>query len=237
MLIETLTALWWMVGYYVAFVAAALLLRHFTSLPSEVSRKLLHIIAMCSIFLLVYGPFSWQSAALVCGAFAALVFPILSLASLFSGFSKLMTERKRGELKVSLMTFSVMFAVLILILWAWVGNKHLVIACVLAWGFGDATAALIGKRFGRRFLEGKLIEGRKTLEGSLAMFAVSTAAVTLVLIISRTMAWHMGILTAILTAAACTATELYTRNGMDTITCPLAAAAVLIPMTRFFGKV
>ena len=39
------------------------------------------------------------------------------------------------------------------------------------------------------------------------------------------------------TAAVSAAVELYTPNGMDTITCPLAAMAVLLPLVALFGGI
>jgi len=57
-----------------------------------------------------------------------------------------------------------------------------VLASVLAWGLGDAAAALVGKRFGRHFVRGRLVEGCKSLEGTFAMFVVSFISVMIVLI-------------------------------------------------------
>ncbi|NMB95501.1 MAG: phosphatidate cytidylyltransferase, partial [Clostridiaceae bacterium] len=112
---------------------------------------------------------------------------------------------------------------------------YLVIASVLAWGLGDAAAALVGKRFGRHFIVGKLIEGRKSLEGTLAMFAVSFVSVIVVLIAYGAVKWYGYAPIAIITAAVCAVVELYTKNGMDTLTCPLAAAATMIPLVRLLG--
>jgi len=123
-----------------------------------------------------------------------------------------------------------MFAALIAVCWGWLGQRYLVIASVLAWGLGDAAAALAGKRFGRHYVEGKLVEGRKSLEGTLAMFAVSFFTVLSVLLAHSPMAWYLYAPISALTAAVSAVVELYTRNGMDTLTCPFAVAAVLIPI-------
>jgi len=39
----------------------------------------------------------------------------------------------------------------------------------------------------------------------------------------------------VVTAAVCAVVELYTKAGMDTVTCPLAAAAVMIPLVGILG--
>ena len=43
------------------------------------------------------------------------------------------------------------------------------------------------------------------------------------------------VVTAYVTASVCAVVELYSMSGNDTITCPLAAMAVLVPMTGVFG--
>ena len=102
--------------------------------------------------------------------------------------------------------------------------KYLVIASVFAWGFGDAAAALVGKRFGQYYIEGKLVEGKKSLEGTFAMFVVSFISVFIILIAYSSLNWYSYLLIAIITAAVSAVVELYTKGGMDTLTCPLAAA-------------
>ena len=159
----------------------------------------------------------------------------LSLAEKLSCYSELLTERKSGEIKHSLILVFSMFAILNSICWGWLGERWLVLACICAWGFGDAAAALIGKKYGRHYLEGKLIEGRKSVEGSFAMFTVSFISVFIVLLINANIAWYTNLIIAVLTAAVSTVVELYTRNGMDTITCPFAAAAVILPLLHFWG--
>jgi hypothetical protein len=56
-----------------------------------------------------------------------------------------------------------------------------------------------------------------------------------VLIANSAVVWYGYLPTAAVTAAACAAVELYTKNGMDTLTCPLTAAAVLILLIRLWG--
>jgi phytol kinase len=128
-----------------------------------------------------------------------------------------------------------MLIVLAVICWGLLGEKYLVIASVLAWGLGDAAAALVGKRFGAHYIEGKRIEGRKTLEGTLAMFVVSFLSVLIVLLIKGAVVWYGYVPTAAITATVSAVVELFSRNGRDTWTCPFAAAAVLIPLIYLLG--
>lgn len=235
MLLEFLAGYGVLMGYFIFCAAVALLLRKFVAVPVEVFRKILHFILLGSIFVLTDAFQTWRISAVASLTFIAMVFPALALAERVPGYSERLTERKRGEIKRSLVVVFGMFAGLICVCWGWLGEKYLVIASVLSWGLGDAAAALVGKRFGRHCIRGRLVEGCKSLEGTLAMFAVSFFTVMAVLLANSTMPWYGYALVSTLTAAICAVVELYTKDGMDTLTCPFAAAAVLIPLMHLAG--
>jgi phytol kinase len=234
-MIEFLRGIGILSGYFFVCASAALLLRLFVSIPSEVFRKTLHIILLCSLIIWVYAFQTWWIASLAALIFIAVVYPLLSFAEKLNCYSELLTERRSGEIKRSLVLVFSMFVVLNSICWGWQGERWLVLACICAWGFGDAAAALIGKKYGKRYLEGKLIEGRKSVEGTHAMFTVSLISVLVVLLVNGNVEWYFSLITAVLTAAASTAVELFTLKGMDTVTCPFAAAAVLLPLLHLWG--
>lgn len=235
MLTEFIKAYIILLVYFIIAASLALILRRFVDVPREIFRKILHMILLGSIFVLTYGFETWWLAALAGIVFVIMVFPILAFAERIPGYSDLLIERKPGEIKKSLVIVFFMFAVLIIVCWGWLGEKYLIIASVLAWGLGDAAAALIGKRFGRRYIEGKLVEGRKSLEGTIAMFIVSFITIMLVLGIYSPLKLSANIPISALTAGVCSIVELYTKGGMDTITCPFSAAAVLIPLIYLWG--
>ena len=231
MLPELIHGLGIAVIYFLICVTGALLLHRFFTVPKEVFRKTLHLIILGSIFVWTYAFHTWWVAVIAVLGFIAAVFPVLAIAERFvPGYTDLLTERRAGEVKTSLLGAFAMFALVIAVCRGLLGERYLVLASVLAWGLGDAAAALIGKRFGRHHVEGRHIEGRKSLEGTLAMFVISFTVVFLVLLIHGS-AFRFGYIPiAFVTAAVCTAAELFTKNGMDNITCPLAAASVLIPL-------
>lgn len=235
MLLEFINGYGMLLGYFVFCAASALLLRRLVRVPTEVFRKTLHFILLGSIFIWTYMFETWWVSALAAVAFTAMVFPILMFAERIPGYSELLTERKSGEIKRSLVVVFSMYVAVICVCWGWLGEKYLVIASVLAWGLGDAAAALVGKRFGQHYIEGKLVEGRKSLEGTLAMFTVSFVAVMAVLSAHSPVARSSHVPIASATAAACAVVELYTKEGMDTLTCPFAAAAVLIFLVHLWG--
>lgn len=221
--------------YFVICASVAFIIRKSISVPTEVFRKTLHFILLGSIFVLLYAYETWWISAFASIFFMGMVYPILKFAEKIPGYSELLTERKSGEIKSSLIVVFFMFAALICVCWGWIGDKLLALASVLAWGLGDAAAALVGKKFGKRYIEGKMVEGRKSIEGTIAMFVVSFFTVLVVLLVRGSVKWYGYIPTAAITAAVCAVVELYTKGGMDTITCPFAAAAVLIPLISLWG--
>jgi dolichol kinase len=235
MMLEFIKGFGTLLCYFAVCASAALTLRRFVKLPTEVFRKTLHLILLGSVFILTYAYETWWVSAAAALTFIALVFPVLTLAERIPGYAALLTERKPGEIKRSLVLVFSMFAVLLGVCWGWLGEKYLVIASVFAWGLGDAAAALVGKRFGQHYIEGKLVEGRKSLEGTLAMFVVSFISVLAVLLAKGDLPWYGCVPIALVTAVACAVVELYTRGGMDTLTCPFTAAALLIPLVRLWG--
>ena len=221
--------------YFIVCASTAFICRRFLRIPDEVFRKILHGILLGSLLVWTVQFDRWYLAALSALSFAAAVYPLLKAAERGKGYSHFVTERSSGELKQSLIVVFVMYAIIVTVCWGWLNEKLLALCSIYAWGFGDAAAALIGKRYGRHKLEGKHIEGRKSAEGTLAMFTVSFACVLIILILRGGMAWHEYLITAFVTALVSSAVELYTMRGMDTITCPLAAMAVLLPLVHLLG--
>lgn len=223
--------------YFIVCATSAILLRVLTKIEDEVFRKLLHMILLGSLFVWTEAFPTWQSAAASALIFAALVYPILWFAERFKGYSKLVTERKSGELKSSLLVVFFMYAVVVAICWGWFDDRMLALASIYAWGFGDAAAALVGKRFGKHKIGGKIIQGRKSFEGTTAMFIVSLISVFTILTLRGGLMWYETLVISVVVAAVSAVVELYTLNGIDTITCPVAAMVVLIVLLRLVGGI
>ncbi|NMB19557.1 MAG: phosphatidate cytidylyltransferase [Firmicutes bacterium] len=232
---ELVRGLGMIILYYLVLAGLAITIKQFVKIPKEVFRKTLHLILLGSLFGWIYAFETWFIAFGAVLGFLIVVYPILHLAERFRGYSELLVERNRGEIKRSLVAVCLMLAILIAVCWGLFGQKYLVIAAVSAWGLGDAAAALVGKRFGKRHIEGRYVEGKKSLEGTLAMFVVSFLSVLAVLVAYRALKWHGYVPVSLITATVSSTVELYTKGGMDTLTCPLAAASVLIPLVYLWG--
>lgn len=94
----------------------------------------------------------------------------------------------------------------------------------MAWGYGDAAAALVGKYKGKNIITHKWIDGNKTREGTLAMYIVSTLAIFICLIICTNTSWYICLLVSFIIAPISALVELLSKGGMDTITVPFATA-------------
>lgn len=221
--------------YFIIAASIAIACRFLINIPDELFRKILHCILLGSLLPFVFAFDKWWPSALTAILFAVVVYPILAFFEKFKTFSKVTTERKKGELKSSLLLVFGMFAFVIAVCWGWLSDKYLVLASIYAWGFGDAAAALIGTRFGKHKIKWKYIDGKKSVEGSLAMFITSLVSVAVILACRGGMSVVGYVLVPLVTALVSAVSELYSKDGMDTVICPISVMVVLLPLVYLFG--
>ena len=225
----------YLILYFAIAASTALVSHYLLPIPKELFRKILHFILLGSFLVFIFAYPTWQSAALAAIIFELLVWPILAFFERFKGYSELTTERKHGELKASLLLVFTMFAIVVAICWGYFNDKYLALASLYAWGIGDAFAALIGKKFGKHKIKAPKLDGKKSYEGTGSMFFVSFVTVTIVLLCRGDLGTIPCFITALLVAMVATITELYSKNGNDTIICPLSAMITLLPLVYLFG--
>lgn len=221
--------------YFLIAASSMLFLRWLIKIPDELFRKILHSILLISYFPFAFAFRTWWISVLFTIALEILIYPILACAEHLPAFSSFVTERKKGELKRSLLLAFTMLAVCNTICWGLLGDNYLGLACMYAWGVGDAFAALFGKKFGKHKIRWKLADPHKSVEGSAAMFVASAISVLCVLLAHNHLSAAAYVVIPIAGAGAATIVELITPNGMDTVTCPTAAMAVMIPLMALFG--
>ena len=216
---------------YIAIAAGIMLLaRKLIKIPDELFRKILHFILLGAYIPLCFAFEAWWMATVFSASLIVILFPVLFLAEKLPMFSSFVNERKKGEFKSSMVLAVGMMVISTAICWGLFSDKYLVLASIYAWGIGDALAALIGKRFGKHKIKWKIADGKKSVEGSLAMFICALVSVFTVLMIRGGIAIPMCLIIALLSALVCTFTELCAKNGLDTILCPVSAMVVIIPM-------
>ena len=212
-----------------------LLVRRFTRIPDELFRKLLHFILLGAYIPLQYAFRTWWASAGFAAGLILLLYPVLALAGKIPAFSSFVNERKKGEFKSSMVLALVTMVMSISVCWGFFGDKLLTLACVYAWGVGDAFAALIGKQFGKHKTKLPLADPRKSWEGSAAMFLSAVVSVLIVLLVRGGLGFGACLMIALLAALATTYVELITKDGLDTITCPAIAMVVIIPLIKILG--
>ncbi len=221
--------------YFAVAATTALTMRLLIKIPDEIFRKTLHFILLGSVFVFAFAFETWWISALAAIIFEIVVYPILIIMEKLKNFSEITTERKRGELKSSLLLVFTMFAVVISVSWGLLGDRYLVVASILAWGVGDAFAALVGKKFGKHKIKDKHTDGKKSFEGTTAMFISSFLSVAFVLTFRGGLSPFGYILISVLTAAVSAIAELYSKNGLDTVICPLSAMVVVDSLMFIMG--
>lgn len=221
--------------YFVIAAGSAIGSRFLIKIPNELFRKILHCILLGSLLMFTFAYGEWWISALAAVIFEIIVYPLLIVLERFKNFSEITTERKKGELKSSLLLVFTMYAVVVTICWGWLGDKYLALAAIYAWGFGDAAAALVGKKFGKHKIKWKITDGKKSIEGSLSMFVVSFISVMIILSYRGGLSVVAIIVTSFVTAVVSTLTELCSKDGNDTVICPMSAMVVLVPLVYLFG--
>ena len=217
--------------YIVVAAGIMLLARMLFTIPDELFRKILHFILLGAYIPLVFTFETWWMAAAFAASLVVILFPVLLLAEKIPVFSSFVNERKKGEFRSSMVLAVGMMAFSVTICWGLFGDKYLVLASIYAWGVGDAFAALVGKRFGKHKIKWKLADGKKSIEGSVAMFLCALTSVFSVLVVRGGIDFVICAVIAVLAALVCTISEMCTKNGLDTVVCPVSAMVVIIPLS------
>ena len=223
-------------GFILPSLMILLPIRFLTGVPSFVFRKLLHIVAFTSVSLMILTAGSWQAAALTSVLIAVALYPVLSALERAPWFENLFVQKSPGEIKRSLLLLFFMFAGLISVTWGLFGQPGLAAAAILMWGTGDAAAALIGIPCGKHKVRSRFTDGKKSWEGSFAMFAVSFLSGAAVLLAVQKCTLPQGLVMAMFGSVFGSATELLSPSEYDTVTVPTVIAAVLLILAHCMVK-
>lgn len=228
--------------YGLAVAIFPTMMRAIPGIPGEVVRKTRHVGVSLSIFILLELFSTWYTAVGAVLVLAVVVYVALSISRRYPKVFALISDRrdKSGDLRRQAMLALGVFAVLIAFYWGFLGSefRYIVAIAVLAWGFGDAAAALIGKAFGVTRFSHRLIEGAKTVVGTGAMVAVTAVAVLLTLIFYSSLSWSASVIVAIVVAPVAAAAELFSWRGMDTISIPISVATatwIIVSICQYVG--
>lgn len=214
--------------YIIPCVIVILPVRFLTNIPSFVFRKLLHLIAFSCFSVMLFAAESWQAAALASVMTAVILYPLLVLCERYPWYKGLLVEKRPGEIKNSLLMLFFMFAAVIAAAWGISGKQPAAAAAILMWGTGDAAAALAGIPWGIHKVSFPPVNGRKSWEGTAAMFAASFLAGFCLLVFFC--GYSAGSVIPAVSAGAFVGagTELLSPSEWDTLTVPAAILIVLL---------
>ena len=236
LLLEYLKVLGIYLGYIVVLGAILRVVRFTTKVPDYIFRKLLHFVAFTSILPLVLSTDIWWISAAVEILFLILVMGALRFFERFSLYKNLFVEKKKHEVILSFVGLFVLMTALIAIFWGGFGKEHLyiVVGAIMAWGPGDAVAAIVGKNIGKHKLKGKFIEGVKSVEGSIGMAITAFVCLLPVLLFMSSLPWYVSVIFSLAIAPIASLTELFTKGGWDTVTVP-SVVSIILYLTMLWG--
>jgi phytol kinase len=237
MLINDLIGVGLYLGFIIGLGLPLILLKAYFNLPFELTRKLYHMVVTLSIFPLVQIFDTWYMAVLAAFSLVLIAYPALALLENTSFYKRVAVERSGGEFKRSLIVAQGSISLLLFVFWGLLGQEwqYVAVAAVMAWGLGDAAAALVGRAFGRHRIRHPWIEGTKTMEGTQAMFVTAGLAIFFTLLIYAGQPWLLSLAIALLVAPVCAIVELFSNRGMDTLTVPITAGLAVLSLITLFS--
>ena len=119
--------------------------------------------------------------------------------------------------------FPLAFAIIVVLFW---GTPNRLVAALMPLTWGDAAAAVLGKRFGQ--LEYHVLGHTRTLEGSVSMAIFATVSVFAALtLLSPGMSAGIAAIYAVGIALFSALVEAVSPWGIDNLTIPAVAGAIL----------
>jgi phytol kinase len=205
-------------SYVFLMIGIAEGLRKWRGYSVDFTRKFIHI----AVGMWAYGTvllFERRSFAII----PPLAFIGINALSYWRGTFKAMETGEKGQLGT--IYFPLSFTVITWLLW---DQPHLLVASLMPMTWGDALAAIVGQRIGKRWFSfGK---SPRSVEGSLAMFFFGWLAtfIPLILLPSSGLAFLPAIGLSALTALAAAIVEGISPWGIDNLTVPAVSALVLV---------
>jgi phytol kinase len=208
--------------YLTVIITLAESLNRWTSLDSEVTRKIVHIgsgnVVLLGWWLKISG---W--IIISASAIAALV----AIASYFLPILPSINSVGRK----SLGTFFYALSIGILVFCFWDNFPQYTTIGILVMTWGDGMAAVIGQKFGKHKYTFAGIN--KSWEGSLTMLGVSYLVTSLILFYVQGTSWQTWIV-ALIVAIAATSLEAFSKLGIDNLTVPVGSAVICFSIGQFF---
>ena len=119
--------------------------------------------------------------------------------------------------------------------WGLAGERAIAAAAILMWGIGDAAAALVGIYFGKHVVKLPIADGKKTWEGTCAMFLSALICGFGIFTVLKGVSPALAFSVCVPTAAISALVELASKDGNDTVWVPLVTVAALALFHMLLG--
>jgi phytol kinase len=205
-------------AYVFAAIGAAEGLRKWRGYSVDFTRKFIHI----AVGMWAYGTvllFENRVFAII----PPLAFVAINAFSYWRGTFKAMETGEKGNLGT--IYFPLSFAALIWVFW---GRPHLIVAGLMPMTWGDALAAVIGRRIGRRRYT--ILGSTRSVEGSTMMFFAGWVATSVALMLLGTGGPVTALWVSAVTALGAAVVEAASPWGIDNLTVPAVSALILAAM-------
>lgn len=219
-------------GYAFGLLIIAEVIRRWRGYPQDFTRKFVHIGAGMWVFGVLALFENWTIGIIPFATFIVLNF-------IFYRF-RLLAAIDAPDSTPGTVYFALSITILFLIFWRTNSpddRGYIAAAGTMAMTWGDALAAIVGKRWGRHYYQ--IGQGRRSFEGSAAMFIASTVAILLTLLFTPGSALSpqsspidvgAALITSIVAGLVATIAEGVSPHGTDNISVPLLAGAVIAGM-------
>ncbi|MFQ5946538.1 MAG: diacylglycerol/polyprenol kinase family protein [Anaerolineae bacterium] len=184
--------------------------------PQDLTRKIIHIGAGTWVFgiVVIFDHWWWG------------IVPSASFVVLNYVFHRAGTFRSMDPVGSGLGTvyFALSVTVVLALFWSQ-GRPGMAVAALMPMTWGDALASLLGRRWGSRIFS--VGASTRTLEGSMAMYAVSWLATLGAILIFALAPDAQAARIAVVVAALATLAEAVSPHGTDNLTVPAVSAVAV----------
>ena len=224
---DTFKCLGYFLIYIIPCVLTLLLIYFFLKIPKYIFRKLLHIVAFSCFIVMINYTDNYLAVMLSCLIIIIVIYPLLSLLENKKWFSNLFVEKKKGEIKLSLVMLFSMYILLTFISWGLFNNKVALALSVLMWGVGDGCAAIIGIPYGKHKIK-KISDGNKSIEGSISMLIACFIIGIVYLCIINYSLNALIVLKLLIASIVASLVEMITPSIYDTVSVPISILLILL---------
>jgi dolichol kinase len=216
-------------GYAFGLLIIAEVIRRWRGYPQDFTRKFVHIGAGMWVFGVLALFENWTIGIIPFATFIVLNF-------IFYRF-RLLESVDAPDSTPGTVYFALSITLLFLIFWRTNSpddRGYVAAAGTMAMTWGDALAAIVGKRWGRHHYQ--IGRGRRSFEGSAAMFAASFVAMLLTLLLtpgsalspqSVPIGFNAALIASLIAALAATIAEGVSPHGTDNLSVPLLSSFVV----------